>query len=257
MGKWNCCVPGCTNNWRNSPSLPFHRIPLNADIRVKYDRLVRNDNLKLSSSSTRICGAHFPGNVRAFVNQLPSIFPWTKDVVPRRVIVKHSLPLQEQKRRKVVKASEPLEHSLSDIDQQEIAEINTNQQLEYASVKSELHSGSISDPDIVKKSGYLEKLQKGDVVMADKGFLIRDELAEVGASLVMPNFLKGKNQFTAEESTHNKKIAVLRIHVERCMERLKNWHIFDRSMPILLADTASDTWIVVACISNFWPPLIY
>ena len=35
---------------------------------------------------------------------------------------------------------------------------------------SELYSGSISDPDIVKKSGYLVYIQKGDVVMADKGF---------------------------------------------------------------------------------------
>ena len=116
MGKWNCCVPGCTNSWRNSPSLPFHRIPVDVDLRAKYDRLVRNDNLKLSSSSTRICGAHFPGNQRAFREQLPSIFPWTKDVVPQRVIVKHDLPLHEQKRRKVEEASEPLQQCLSDID---------------------------------------------------------------------------------------------------------------------------------------------
>ena len=33
----------------------------------------------------------------------------------------------------------------------------------------------------------------------------------------MPNFLKGKGQFTEEESKHNEKIASLRIHVERCM----------------------------------------
>ena len=122
---------------------------------------------------------------------------------------------------------------------------------------SELYSGSISDPEIVKRSGYLEKLQRGEVVMADKGFLIQDDLAHVGASLVMPNFLKGKiNSQKREESKNNKKIASLRIHVERCMEHLKNWHIFDRSMPISLADTASEMWIIVACISNFWPPLI-
>ena len=69
-------------------------------------------------------------------------------------------------------------------------------------------------------------LQKGDVVMADKGFLIQDDLAHVGATLLMPNFLKGKNQFNEEESKHNKKIASLRIHFKRCMERLKNWHIY-------------------------------
>ncbi|XP_046864346.1 uncharacterized protein LOC124458361 [Xenia sp. Carnegie-2017] len=124
------------------------------------------------------------------------------------------------------------------------------------SFASDLFSGSISDPEIIKRSGYLEKLNYGDAVMADKGFLIQDELAEIGASLVIPHFLKRKSQFTAEESKHNKKIACLRIHVERCMERLKNWHIFDRSMPVSLANIASDIWIVVVCISNFWPPLI-
>ena len=67
MGKWNCCVPGCTNNWRNSPDVTAHRIPADAELRKEYDRLIRNDNLKISSSSTRICGAHFPGGERASV----------------------------------------------------------------------------------------------------------------------------------------------------------------------------------------------
>ena len=121
---------------------------------------------------------------------------------------------------------------------------------------SELYCGSISDPDIVKKSGFLSHLNRGDLVMADKGFTIQDELASVGARLVMPHFLKGKKQFTKQQSDHNKKIASLRIHVERYMERLKNWHIFDRPIPISMSDIASDAWIVVACFSNFLPPLV-
>ena len=68
--------------------------------------------------------------------------------------------------------------------------------------------------------------------------------------------MKGKKQFTKEESEHNKKIASLRIHVEQYMERLKNWHFFDRPIPISMSDIASDTWIVVACFSNFLPPIV-
>ena len=34
---------------------------------------------------------------------------------------------------------------------------------------SELCSGSISDKEIVNVSGFLEKLELGDAVMADKG----------------------------------------------------------------------------------------
>lgn len=79
---------------------------------------------------------------------------------------------------------------------------------------------------MVKKSGYLDNLNKGDWVMADKGFTIQDDLATVGACLVMPSFLQSIHQFCKGETEHNKKVASLRIHVERCMERLKNWHFF-------------------------------
>ncbi|XP_015778402.1 PREDICTED: uncharacterized protein LOC107356291 [Acropora digitifera] len=124
------------------------------------------------------------------------------------------------------------------------------------SFSSDLYCGSISDPEIVRKSGYLTYLNRGDVVMTDKGFTIQDELASVGAKLAMPHFLKGKKQFTKAESEHNKKIASLRIHVERYMERIKNWHIFDRPIPISMSDIASDIWIVVVCLSNFLPPIV-
>jgi hypothetical protein len=124
------------------------------------------------------------------------------------------------------------------------------------SFASELYCGSISDPDIVEKSGFLNHMQKGDLVMADKGFLVQDQLAAVGASLVMPNFLNDECQFTKKETEHNKKVASLRIHVERYMERLKNWHYFDRVIPITTSSIASDAWIVIACMSNFWSPMI-
>ena len=97
---------------------------------------------------------------------------------------------------------------------------------------SDFYCGSISE--IVKQSGYLTHLSKRDLVMADKGFVIQDELASGGAKLTLPHFMNGKKQFTKEASDHNKKIASLRIYVERYMERLKNWHFFDRAIPVSL-----------------------
>ena len=94
----------------------------------------------------------------------------------------------------------------------------------------------------------------GNLVMADKGFLIKDQLARVGVRLAMPHFLSHKGQFSPQEL--NKKVASLRIHVERYMEHLKNWHFFDRVIPISCANLASDTRIVVACLPNFLPPII-
>ena len=40
-----------------------------------------------------------------------------------------------------------------------------------------LWTGSISDKEIVKNSGLIYRLEEGDAVMADKGFLVRDLLA--------------------------------------------------------------------------------
>lgn len=50
-------------------------------------------------------------------------------------------------------------------------------------------------------------------VMADRGFLIKEELICRGASLVIPAFTKGKNQLKGTEVISSRKIANLRIHV--------------------------------------------
>ena len=55
---------------------------------------------------------------------------------------------------------------------------------------------------------------------------------------------------------HNKKIASLRIHVERCIERMKNRRIFDCRIPITLAPIASDMFIIIGAQTNFLPLLI-
>lgn len=80
----------------------------------------------------------------------------------------------------------------------------------------------------VIQSGFLDKLSKGDGVMADKGFLIQDELAARQAHLVIPP----------------------------CMERIKNYHIFDRAFPISIAASASDIFVVICALVNFLPPLV-
>jgi len=92
--------------------------------------------------------------------------------------------------------------------------------------------------------------------MADKGFDILDDLAKYGVTLNIPAFLKGSNQFSVQQTQHNEKIASLRIRVERGIERIKNWHIFDRCLPIRLAPVASEVFFVVGGLTNFQPPLI-
>lgn len=113
---------------------------------------------------------------------------------------------------------------------------------------SELYPGSISDKEIVKQSGLLGMLQPGDEIMADKGFLIQDELASVGATLTLPVFVRSRKQFSKQESERNKKVACLRVHV--------HCHILDRIIPITLSPLSSDIIMILSAFTNFLPPLI-
>lgn len=70
---------------------------------------------------------------------------------------------------------------------------------------SELYPGSITDKEITVKSGFLALLEQDDEIMADKGFLVQDEIAAVGATLIIPAFLKGKQQFSKEEGEKKRK----------------------------------------------------
>lgn len=121
---------------------------------------------------------------------------------------------------------------------------------------SALYAGSISDKQITKVSGFLDLLEPGDMVMADKGFVIQDLLADKQCQLVIPNFLSNNEQFTAAEAEQNKIIANLRVHVERANRRFKEFHLFDTAIPLTLVGTVNQLWTVACLLTNFQGPLI-
>ena len=85
---------------------------------------------------------------------------------------------------------------------------------------SKLYPGSISDKAIVQESGLLNHLTPGDMILADKGFLIQD-IVPRGVCVNIPPFLNN-GTFTESEA---KAIARCRIHVERANARLKDFRI--------------------------------
>ena len=50
------------------------------------------------------------------------------------------------------------------------------------------YGGRVSDVEIVRDCGILNLIQKDNLVMADRGFLIEHDLEKVGAFLAMPAF---------------------------------------------------------------------
>ena len=88
---------------------------------------------------------------------------------------------------------------------------------------SDLYEGSISDRDLVVASGILDKLERGDSVMADKGFDIEDLLLPIGARLKIPPFLDKRQQMIPSDVRSTKTIAAVRIHAEHAIGRLKQY----------------------------------
>ncbi|GFY79573.1 DDE Tnp4 domain-containing protein [Trichonephila inaurata madagascariensis] len=60
-------------------------------------------------------------------------------------------------------------------------------------------------------------LEPNDIVMADKGFLIENELASVGCKLQCPEFLRDKIQFDVSEMVSNCRLSNVRVTVERAL----------------------------------------
>lgn len=79
----------------------------------------------------------------------------------------------------------------------------------------------------------------GDIVMADRGFNVADELALCGAHLVIPAFTRGKAQLSKEKT---RQIARVRIHVERVIGQMrKKYKILQHTLPIKLIQCPSDS----------------
>ena len=102
----------------------------------------------------------------------------------------------------------------------------------------------VSDREITETCSLLEKLEPGDSVMADKGFTIDDLLEQRGVTLNIPPFLSKKDQLSAAQVVETRRIAKLRIHVERQMERVKNYRILE-FLPITLCDVTNKLFFCV------------
>jgi len=118
--------------------------------------------------------------------------------------------------------------------------------------------GSISDVELTKQSGLLEALtdKPGIAIMADRGFTIKDMLEQLNIELNIPPFLNDRQQLPAKEVDSGRKIAALRIHVERAIGRIKTFNILKETIPITLARLSNQIVYVCAFLSNFQPALV-
>jgi hypothetical protein len=124
-----------------------------------------------------------------------------------------------------------------------------------ASFVSEAFEGLISDNAITVKSGFLDYIEPGDGVMADRGFKIDNLLRAKGGHLVIPPFLKGRPAFSLEEDNRTRVIAKARIHVERFNQRMKIFKFVKGPIAHHYYPLISQAVYVCCCLANFSPTL--
>ncbi|XP_057298744.1 uncharacterized protein LOC130629521 [Hydractinia symbiolongicarpus] len=103
--------------------------------------------------------------------------------------------------------------------------------------------GRVSDKEITIKSGFLDLVEYGDMVLAD-------ELATRGAFLKILEFTRGKDQMSAADVDRSRQIANVRIHIERVIGRLRKFMILNTTIPITQVDLLDKVMMVVCALVN-------
>jgi len=113
-----------------------------------------------------------------------------------------------------------------------------------------LWGGNASDKQIVKETGILNLLEKGDSVMADKGSTNQDLLDPLGVTLNMPPKQESNRQLLRQEVEQTRRIVTMKIHVERKMEQKKNFRILQGVIPATEWHNANNIVLICAALSN-------
>ena len=121
---------------------------------------------------------------------------------------------------------------------------------------SDCYGGRTTDRFICNDSNFYNLLEAGDEIMADRGFQIKEDLLHYYCTLSIPPGARVKSQFTTGECHKTKKIANLRIHVERAINRVKEFKILKNVYPINMLPLADDVIRTCAALCNMQAPLI-
>ena len=121
---------------------------------------------------------------------------------------------------------------------------------------SDAWGGRVSDKVLTQNCGFLDLLERDDVVLADRGFPIAEDVALHHAHLHIPPGRRGAQQMTQADVAKTKEIANLRIFVEQAIRRLKTFRLLKYEVPITLLPHIDNILTVCAALCNLLPPLV-
>lgn len=115
---------------------------------------------------------------------------------------------------------------------------------------SSAYGGSRSDRYIFQDSKFIEKLNEGDIILADRGFDISDLLETKKVAINIPAF-KTAPQFEPHQVMETRKIANRRIHVERVIGLSKKQKILKETTPTFLWPVINEIIYNANMLCNF------
>ena len=93
--------------------------------------------------------------------------------------------------------------------------------------------------------------------MAEKGFDIVYDLMCIGVKLnIPPKLMCANKQMPKSHVITTRRIASLRIHVERAIQRIKVYRILSSVVPLSISPIVEHIWGVCCALSLFHPPLV-
>lgn len=121
---------------------------------------------------------------------------------------------------------------------------------------SDTFSGKTSDKEIVLQSKVLDLIPPKSHLLVDRGFEITHECAVRDITVDIPAFKGTRQQLSAEEVWLTEKIANCRVHVERCIRRVRTSHFFDGDLHLSMSTTLPMVIKVASFMQNFLTPVI-
>jgi hypothetical protein len=121
---------------------------------------------------------------------------------------------------------------------------------------SPAYGGSTSDRQICERSNLLTLCDKGDSIMADKGFNVQDLFAPYDVTINIPTFFRKKNRMTGKTVLKDRAISSKRVHIERIIGLAKTYKILKEPLNVTETKLASELTFVCFMLCNFKPCII-
>ena len=99
---------------------------------------------------------------------------------------------------------------------------------------SKAWGGRTSEKYLTENSKFLNNLLPGDVVLADRGFDIAESVGFYCAEVKISAFTKGKKQLSGADVESTRRIASVRIYVERVIGLIRNKYTYYKAYFLLI-----------------------